>query len=229
MSDNLDAQPGGRLLKLPSELRLLIYEHIFPPCKVDIHAPRDGQWVDDDDAHVKTVDIALLTTCRTIHAEATPILYANTEFYLRFACSSRRLISMEGGKHKVYAQLLQDLRGRARSLFSQARKVCLSFYFTDNRAWEEAEGEWFRQLISELARLGEAPKLKQLHITLEADDWSWPAPRILPKISEEFELVLGVLNEVETRAVVTTAVHPSLANTNIELATYLDTLAKLPW
>jgi hypothetical protein len=41
MSDNLAAQPGCRLLGLPSELRLLIYEHLFPPCKVDIHAPRE--------------------------------------------------------------------------------------------------------------------------------------------------------------------------------------------
>lgn len=228
MSDNLDAQPGGRLLKLPAEVRLLIYEHLFPPCKVDIHAPRGCEWVDANDIHVKKVDLAILTTCRTIHAEAAPVLYANTEFYVRFACSGPDLRSMKGRKHKVYAQLLRDLRGRVRSLFNQAQKVSLSFFFTANNLWEEAEGKWFQKLTSELAWLGEAPRLKQLHIMFEADDYSWPAPAIPATINEEFDMVLGVLSDFQTRAAVTTTIHPSLVNTNIELSTYLTTVNELP-
>jgi len=230
MSDNLDAQPGGRLLKLPSEIRLLIYEHIFPPCKVDIHAPHDRQWVDDDDdAHVKKVDIALLTTCRTIHAEATPILYANTEFYISFACSGPDLYLMKAGKHRVYPRLLQDLQGRVRSLLSLARKVSLSIVFTDNELWEDSEKDWFQQLLSELARLGEAVKLKQLHITFEADEHSLSTRHGSATIRKEFENVLSMLSEIQCRAAVTSAVHPSLGRTDIKLGTYLDTVVNLQW
>lgn len=112
MSDNIDAQPGGSLLKLPAEVRLLIYEQLFPPCKIDIHAPRGASWDIDTDDYTTTVDVAILKTCRTIYAEAAPVLYENTEFGVSFACSSRDLRIMRGRKHKVYAQLLQDLQGR---------------------------------------------------------------------------------------------------------------------
>lgn len=128
MSDNLDAQPGGRLFKLPAEVRLLIYEHLFPPCKVNIHAPLEGEWVDDNDIHVKSIDIAILATCRTIYTEAAPVLYENTEFYIRLECSSRDLSSMEYEKHRIYAQLQRDLQRRVRSLCNQARKVNLSIF-----------------------------------------------------------------------------------------------------
>jgi len=229
MSDNLDAQPGGRLLKLPSEIRLLIYEHVFPPCKVDIHAPRGSEWVDENDIHAKRVDIALLLTCRTIHAEAAPVLYENTEFFIRFACAGPYLQSMEVAKYPFYAQMLVYLRGGVRSLYTQARKVSLSFFFTDSSAWEAAERLWFRNLISELVRLGQGPKLKQLHITFEADDYSRPTLRMLRAMHKEFDHVLGVFSEVDCRATVTTAIHPSIGPTDIDLSTYFAALAVFPW
>ena len=229
MSDNLDAQPGGHLLKLPSEIRLLIYEHIFPPHKVDIHAPRADQWADHNDRHARSADIAILTTCRTIYAEAAPVLYENTEFYISFACSGRDLISMKLGKHRIYARLLQDLQGRVRSLFSMARKVSLSIVFTDSSGWEEAERTWFQQLTTELARLGDATKLKQLHVTFEADENSDPMLYVFHSVNKDFERVLAVLSDVECRATVTAAIHPALGTANPNLSTYFDTLAKLRW
>ncbi|GAB7322303.1 hypothetical protein MBLNU13_g03281t1 [Cladosporium sp. NU13] len=229
MSDNLDAQPGGRLLKLPSEVRLLIYEYVFPPCKVDIHAPREREGVDGDELHAERADIAPLLTCRTIHAEAAPILYENTEFFIRFACSGPDVQSMKAGKYRIYAQVLRDLRGRVRSLIKQARKVSLSIWFSDSSAWEAAERKWFRKLTSELTRLAKAPKLKQLHITFEADDYSRPALNVLPAMNKQFDRVLRVLSEVELRATVTTAIHPSIEPTDIRLSTYFDTPEKMPW
>lgn len=229
MSDNLDAQPGGRLLKLPSELRLLIYEYVFPPCKVDIHAPRPNSWVDADDVRAKPAGLALLKTCRTIYAEALPVLYEHTEFYVKFACSGPDLYMMQIGKHQVYARLLQDMQGRVRSLLGTARKVSLSMLFTDSGAWKASEKAWFRYLIYELARLGDAPQLKQLHITFEADENSGLTRHDYAAVRKEFEYVLGVLGVIDCRAVVTAAVHPSLGQTDIKLGTYLDTVVKLQW
>lgn len=77
MSDNLTAPTGGHLLALPSEVRPLIYEMIFPPCRTGFYAAAaDFRWDrEDQDRHP-----ALLATCRAIYAEAKPVLYANTEF-----------------------------------------------------------------------------------------------------------------------------------------------------
>jgi hypothetical protein len=229
MSDNLDAQPGGRLLALPKELRLLIYEQLFPPCKVDIHTPRRNSWVDVDDVCAKSPDLAILTTCHTIYAEAKPVLFNNTEFHIRFACSGPDLYMMQVGKHMIYPRLLQDLQGRVRSLFGQARKVSLSILFTDSDLWEDSEEEWFYQLTCELARLGEARQLKHLHITFEADENSGPARQEYVSIRKEFEHVLGKLRKIDCPAAVTTTVHPSLSQTDFRLEKYLDTIVELRW
>lgn len=229
MSDNLDAQPGGRLLALPSEIRLLIYEQLFPPCKVDIHAPRRNSWVDANHGHVRSVDVALLTTCRTIYAEAAPVLYGNTDFYIRSACSGPELYFIKAEKHRVYPLRLQDLQGRVRSLLSLARKISLSIVFTDNELWEDSERTWIQQLLSELARLGSALKLKHLHITFEADGHSFSTHRGDAAVEKEFEHVLGMLGEIECHAAVTKAVDPSLGQTDFKVATYLDTIVKLRW
>ena len=228
MSDNLNAQPGGHLFKLPDEIRLLIYEYVFPPCKVDIHAPRPGEWIDDDDIHDETADVALLSTCRTIYAEAAPVLYENTEFFIRFACSGPDLHSTTAAKEQFYAELAQDMRGRVRSLLTQARYVSLSIYFGDISAWGAWEGpepRWFRQVTNELIRLGDAPKLKQLHVTFEADENSRPALSGFPEMSRKINHVLGELRDFHNWPVVTTAVHPSIGPAHINLSLYFDALA----
>ena len=81
MSDNLGAQPGGHLLALPSEVRLLIYELIFPPCRVDLCT---SKWIDGEGQSGRST--AILTTCQTIYTEAKPILYENTEFNVGLSC-----------------------------------------------------------------------------------------------------------------------------------------------
>jgi hypothetical protein len=230
MSDNLNAQPSGRLLALPKELRLFIYEQLFPPCKIDIHAPRHNSWVDVDDVHAKRPrDLAILTTCRAIYAEAKPVLYDNTEFHIRFACSGPDLYMMQAGKHRTYARLLQDMQGRVRSVLAQARRVSLSILFTDSDLWEDSEEEWFYQLTSELARLGEARQLKHLHIMFEADENSGPARHEHVVIGREFDRVLGVLSKIKCPAAVTTTVHHSLRQTDFKLEKYLGTIVELRW
>jgi hypothetical protein len=230
MSDNLDAQPSGRLLALPKELRLLIYEQLFPPCKIDIHAPRHNAWVDVDDAHAQHhPDLAILTTCRAIYAEAKPVLYDSIEFHIRFACSGPDLYMMQAAKHRIYARLLHDMQGRVRSVLAQAWKVSLSILFTDSDLWEDSEEEWFYQLTCELARLSEARQLKHLHIVFEADENSGPARYEGVMIRSEFEHVLGVLRKIECHAAVTTSVHQSLRKTDFKLENYLETVVEMRW
>lgn len=227
MSNNINTQAGSRLLALPKELRLLIYKHIFPPCKVDIQEPRANQWVDRNDIHVTRVDVAILATCRAIHTEAAAVLYENTEFYIRLLCSGPNPRSMKVPKHEFYTQLLQDLQGRVKSLFSHVRKISLEIVFRDIRQWDDPERTWFQQMTSELARLVEASQLKRLHILFEADEYSGPSGFDDVLVRGEFDHILGVLSGADCRAAVTAAIHPSLNKTNIKLSTYLDALAKL--
>lgn len=84
-------------------------------------------------------------------------------------------------------------------------------------------------MTSELARLGASPKLKQLHITFEADDYSGTPEWEEATVEEEVDHVLDVLEGVECHAAVTAAIHPTLGKTDFNLPTYLDTLVKLQW
>lgn len=230
MSDNIAPQSGSRLLGLPEELRQLIYEQLFPPRKVNIHAPRESLWEDDDSVHATSRDVAVLLTCRTIYGEARAVLYENTEFHIRFACSGPDLYLMKAGKHQIYSQLLQDLQGRLRSLIGLARHVSLSILFTDSSCWGESENMWFQQLNDELARLCEAPELKRLHIIFEAEKYSGEAEHGYATIMKEFDHVLGVLSGMEYRTTaVTSVMHLSLTGTDFKVSSYFDILARLQW
>ncbi|THW42141.1 hypothetical protein D6D21_05993, partial [Aureobasidium pullulans] len=97
--------PGVSLLDLPRELRDMIYAHVpdnTGPCTYDIHmhrktphwnpdtvgTPQSGQFFEEKH-HNPGVAFgsdgnhnAILLTCRTIHSEALPILYASTPLAL---------------------------------------------------------------------------------------------------------------------------------------------------
>jgi hypothetical protein len=63
-----------------------------------------------------------------------------------------------------------------RSLSDSVRMISLSVLFIDSRLRGEQEYKWFQRLDSELTRLVEAPKLKKLHITFEANGLMFPCP-----------------------------------------------------
>jgi len=228
MSDNLSAHPDSRLLALPSEICLLIYEQLFPPCKVDIHKPRASWWVDNGDVHATSRDVAILKTYRTIYKEAAPTLYENTVFYAVLAVGGSDSHEMSRPrKRKFYSQLLQDLQGRVRQLTGVARKVSISILLAYSGMFEKIEHEWFQQMSLELNRLGGSSELKELHITFEASGYYGPPEDV--QLEEEVHHVIHMLGEVESQAAVTVAVHPSLSRGNSNLLGYLSTLAKLRW
>jgi hypothetical protein len=78
------AQPGGSLLNLPPEIRLMIYNEMFPVEEFDIYAIRGSLHKAEHGRHVAGKHVAVLTACRTIYTEAKPVLYNNTEFCIRF-------------------------------------------------------------------------------------------------------------------------------------------------
>lgn len=62
-----------RLLDLPRELRLMIFRHLLVcPRHVDF-----GRWASDP-----SVSVAILRTCKSIHSEASDVLYRENQFQL---------------------------------------------------------------------------------------------------------------------------------------------------
>lgn len=140
MSDNVAPQSRCHLLGLPSEIRLLIYEELFPPRTINMI---------DKELELET---AILATCRTIHGEAKPVLYEKTEFLITFHA---------GGRYIGPCDDIEDIAKRIWPLYNLAHKLSLAIVFGGGQRRR------LRGLTSELTRLDEAPHLKQLHIKFE--------------------------------------------------------------
>jgi hypothetical protein len=56
---------------------------MFPTDKFNINAVRGSLHKPEDTYTIAGDHVAILATCRTIYTEAKPVLYANTEFYIR--------------------------------------------------------------------------------------------------------------------------------------------------
>lgn len=69
MTDNPKSQSGSRLLGLPGEVRLLIYEKMFPPEALDIYAVRGNLHRTMQQQYTAGKYVAALATCRMIYNE----------------------------------------------------------------------------------------------------------------------------------------------------------------
>lgn len=69
MSNEAEAQHGGRLLSLPSEIRLILYKMMFPPEKLDVYAIRGDLHRTMHQQFTAGNYVAALATCRTIYKE----------------------------------------------------------------------------------------------------------------------------------------------------------------
>jgi hypothetical protein len=215
MSDNPGAQAGGHhLLALPSEVRLLIYAMIFPPCTIGLYAAalgfrRNENW-----------NLALLATCRTIYAEAKSVFYENTDFHVW------RCYNPEPEPLSDKASLSQDPRVSAYMKLEtkpQIRKLSLAIKLIDASSWanSQAKVRWYKRLASDLTLLSEAPHLKKVHIHLSAT--------IGPGIAAELDQMINLLHQAMYRFAPTITIHPSLRRTDFKLSAYFDLMAKLHW
>lgn len=254
MSDNLTIQTGGHLLVLPSEVRLLIYEMIFPPCRTGLYAAAaDFRWGrEDQDRHP-----ALLATCRAIYAEAKPVLYANTEFqvWLSYfpepepAEDEDTLSEASVSEDSVLRDSpSEDSPSEQLPAENPSLEATLSEDLETSGDDHEA-----RLLIGEMRKLS-------LEITLvDHDMWTDPEDRskwygglaaTLTSLSEAPHLkqvhieldaakkagivtgldeMINLLSRVPFSIVPTILIQPSLRSTDFAPSTYFDLMAKLNW
>jgi hypothetical protein len=196
MSDNVAPQSRCHLLGLPSEIRLLIYEELFPPRRIDMTDKKLG------------LDTAILATCRTIHKEAKPVLYENTEFEIT--------LHAEGEYVGPYYKNSDNAK-RIWPLFNLARKLSLNIILGASRK------RMLKEMASELTRLDEASHLKKLDITFKSCRERRP-------IQWQFDLVVGVLGLVALPAGVTVKLDVSLTcSSDFQLPKFFESLDKLDW
>lgn len=186
-------QPGGVWFKLPAELRLEIYELVFPHETVSIVAVRD-HLEREAKAHCSAGDcVAILATCRAIHDEAKPVLYANTRFEvscsLEFTIASGKSVSIQ---HARNIDLNIEL---SRSLMS----------------WESS----LEQLPTTLSGFA---NLQTMHIKL----WTRKYPRtsVQRQADHVFSLLPKIRSQNNRRLPITAAMDPSLGGMGFSRARY---------
>lgn len=217
MSDNLGAQPGGHLLGLPSEVRLLIYEQLFPLSEVELYH-RYRQDTRDE-------NFAILATCLAIYIEAKPVLYENSEFHVSLPSDAEDVDTEppEGSKYPHDPQAehdswFQERNNGARPLLKEARKLCLTIFVAGT---VDDELKWLDLLTSELTLLGEAPRLKEVHVELETRGYL--------KIEDKLKQVIGLISRAMHRAAVTVSIDPSLRPTDFQPSNYFELIHELNW
>lgn len=82
MSANITdaAETVGPFMRLPPELRLMIYEQMFPPNEIRLEMIEGNLHVTKRAQRLAGSYVAILATCRALYAEGKPVLYNNTEF-----------------------------------------------------------------------------------------------------------------------------------------------------
>lgn len=77
-----EANAGGMFLRLPAELRVMIYERVFRRTAFNIYVIKGTLRKKRGAKHRSSKYLGILTTCRVVHAECKPIFYNNTTFRL---------------------------------------------------------------------------------------------------------------------------------------------------
>ena len=249
MSDNPGTQSGGRLLGLPSEIRVLIYGMVFPTRRIGLYAAAELFRSGQKDNHRSA---ALLATCRTIYAEAKPVLYENTEFQISCSCKSSTAMDSEDGYSWDFSMLFDTTSDEqpsdeqssddqpaevspaknsecsravlaAKPLIEQVRKLLIEITLpkSDFRVNLESKNRWYEILTSELTVLSEAPRLKNVHI--EFDVYAGA------ETAAAFDSIMNLLSTVMYRVNPTISIDPSFRDADFEPSSYHDMLARFNW
>lgn len=145
-------RPGGLLFRLPAELRLEIYDLIFPRETIGLFAVRN-QLLKTPNAKVSAGDcVALLAACRVIHDEARPTLYANTNFEvscsLKLAPAAwRAMVEAKWGSFQWLPRMTLE-----RSIdIQQARNFDINIKFTSEALSKSWGNTWLDKLPAHLS------------------------------------------------------------------------------
>lgn len=77
----MEAVTLGPLMRFPPELRLVIYELLFPPTQVVLRIIEGNLRAQKRSLGLERYfGVGILATCRTLYNESKPVLYNNTEF-----------------------------------------------------------------------------------------------------------------------------------------------------
>jgi hypothetical protein len=163
-SNNHKMRSNKDLLNLPAEIRLMIYEHMFPTNSMIVH-DIDGSLHSLPDAHHVAADyLGILTTCRKIHTEANPVLYSNTNFEVYIGCFET-IFSVWYSQDSEGAWHINPWIDDPRSIVSIKHVRTLLLTVGTIASPEMRTRDWTGQIENDLR---ETPDLKSLCITLEA-------------------------------------------------------------
>jgi len=206
------SQPGGLLFKLPTELRLEIYDLIFPRESVDVFAVRN-QLLKAPNAKVSAGDcVAILATCRAIRDEAKAALYANTHFEIMCSlelapATWRSMVEAELGPFRWLSRMTSE-----RSIdIQQARNIGLNIKCTREALSKNWGNTWLDKLP---AYISSVTNLKSLHIKLSTD-------RLFPvDVKKQADHVLPLLAKLKCTGRITAAMDLSLGDVGFETVSY---------
>jgi hypothetical protein len=206
------SQPGGLLFKLPPELRLEIYELVFPRENVSIFAVRK-QLLKAPNAKVSAGNcVALLATCRTIHDEAKAALYANTHFDIY--CS----LELAPGAWRAAVEekwgpwhWLPRMNTEEPVDIQQARNIDINVKFTTEALSKSWDNTWLDNLPAHMSSFS---NLKSLHIKLLT-------AKLNPvDVKRQADHVLPLLAKLKCTGRITAAMDVSLGDVGFETASY---------
>jgi hypothetical protein len=168
---NSEVQLDGRLFKLPPEIRVMIYEQMFPCDKVNVFAINKVLHKSLDAHYVAGNYTAILATCRTIYADAQPVFYNNTVFDIQVKNRYWKDDWEEADAKEVlgvnWASPPYDWLENTHSLVpaKQVRRLTLSVEVSSTEPGETDE-TWTEQFKNELRGVS---SLQSLHICLKAN------------------------------------------------------------
>lgn len=145
---------AGPLLRLPAELRLAIYEQMFPTNTIVLEMIEGNLYVTKRVQQLAGSYIAILATCRVLYAEGKPVLYNNTEF--RILVGDR-----DAQRVRVWEKHLKQKCSHSSVSINNVRK--LSLEVAVNRSADSRRTTWterFKQVLRT------ASAIQSLHITL---------------------------------------------------------------
>lgn len=125
-------QPGGTPCKLPSELRLMIYEKLFPPDTLSLYANKGVLRLAGTSQHQSVrPPVGLLLTCKVLYAEASSVLFAKNKF---------RVVIGNGSEWKHHKEHGYNHPNVFSSLH-RVRKLSLAIMLRPLLHWEQGKEE----------------------------------------------------------------------------------------